>query len=127
MGFETWFKEEEARAFTCCNDCGYRFMNSEVNIKRGWDAGYAEAKRESQWQPIETAPKDGTHIIAECVSKTDWRQPVYYIQAKWEPEDLKFPEGWISMESGDFIEKDLVFTITRWMPLPELKAVGVEG
>jgi hypothetical protein len=67
----------------------------------------------SQWQPIETAPKDGTPILIlykghaiealwECVDSGDWesgQQPVY-----WWSSELNY------LEDGD--------EPTHWMPLP---------
>ena len=50
------------------------------------------------WQPIATAPKDGTDILVLINSATVW---VVHI-ARWEvddpevPEDLRFAEGWWS-------------------------------
>ena len=68
----------------------------------------------SNWQPIETAPKDGTHFLC------------YFTQMK---RGVKHHVGWFgpAMESGkmrfflygvgEFLSADVV--PTHWMPLPE--------
>jgi len=55
------------------------------------------------WQPIETAPKDGTLVLV-CVNSQNFEKPFVYIRG-WYPSF-----GW----DGDGAEK-----VTHWMPLPE--------
>ena len=65
------------------------------------------------WQPIETAPKDGTEILA-------WR--FYPVAIRW-TGDENFP--WEAVQLGSslpfmrngFTENDT--SLTHWMPLPE--------
>lgn len=57
-----------------------------------------------KWQPIETAPKDGTDIIGswQCLNKT------------WDMNKLCFVDGmWLDHYH------DCQFNPTHWMPLPE--------
>jgi len=57
-----------------------------------------------RWQPIETAPKDGTEIIGswQCLNKT------------WDMNKLCFVDGaWLDHY------QDCQFNPTHWMPLPE--------
>ncbi|MGQ4275163.1 DUF551 domain-containing protein [Terrihabitans sp. B22-R8] len=59
-----------------------------------------------EWQPIETAPKDGTHIIAWDVAIQDVTLALY----------MEGPEGW-----GNWVHYgDLLGTaeLSHWMPLP---------
>lgn len=55
----------------------------------------------SDWQPIETAPKDGTEVLAWDGS---YLWIVEYMTGTWlTPRD----EGWMRLH------------VTHWMPLPE--------
>lgn len=58
------------------------------------------------WQPIETAPKDGTNILvcAEDVMST----------VKWDD----FFKEWALVVSGSQSEDDEFYGPTHWMPLP---------
>lgn len=62
-----------------------------------------------EWQPIETAPKDGTRILVVCM-KTDNKRRLGLIQADSYNQDYK---GF-----GKF--NDPYFPATHWMPLPKL-------
>jgi len=73
------------------------------------DAGVAEITRlraaAPAWQPIETAPKDGTHLIVS-------NESVVWCNVKW----VKRPragERWEHFALGA-----LRFNPTHWMPLP---------
>jgi hypothetical protein len=72
----------------------------------------------SQWQPIETAPKDGTRILAYCPNHPDvgsitrvtwWRQ-------------AKDGHGFIGW--GEFNEQ--YWPPTHWMPLPAPPTTGAK-
>ena len=78
---------------------------------------------EPKWQPIETAPKDGTWILGLNIetkksSIVRWSSKEDYIErskkegtANWK---YRANEGWISYE------KDSVYLHpTHWMPLPK--------
>ena len=60
----------------------------------------------SEWQPIETAPKDGTKILL-------WATPHQMLVAKNRPIVGHFDRGWWS----DF--NAVISHATYWMPLPE--------
>jgi len=56
----------------------------------------------NEWQPIDTAPKDGTEILAYCSYDID----SYYILAHFKDE------LWVA-------DNDLSYSPDHWMPLPE--------
>lgn len=63
----------------------------------------------SEWQPIETAPKDGAWVSIWCRA-----QPLSLpagIPAFWEDGF-----GWVSVRDDD---QNLIDDPTHWMPLPE--------
>lgn len=71
----------------------------------------------SEWQPIETAPRDGTRIMLgneHGVWMADWR-PVY--QSGYKPDN-----PWASaMLNHDHIanRRECYSKATHWLPLPE--------
>jgi hypothetical protein len=75
----------------------------------------------SEWQPIETAPKDGTDIIAmyihistQIVHAAFWMSCVEGLD---DPED----EGWWTYDWSEVSRTKMTgwMTPTHWMPLPE--------
>ena len=76
-------------------------MSDDLHI--AYIAGYNAGKlaESNQWQPIETAPKDGTSVLT-------WCDP--YVE-------ICFMHGsvWITGRCDDFGEAE---TPTHWMPLP---------
>lgn len=74
-------------------------------IVGGWDG----LPPVSLWEPIETAPRDGTEILVWATSKntpTDWG----YITAFW------WEDCWAA--SGPFYGVEGGFDMRCWMPLP---------
>lgn len=63
------------------------------------------AAAEQQWQPIETAPKDGTPILA--VSEA-------HIKEGWSPQVIEWSDVWMYSECFD----EFMFEPTHWMPIP---------
>ncbi|QEL18756.1 hypothetical protein PX52LOC_05793 [Limnoglobus roseus] len=63
-------------------------------------------KRESSWQPIETAPKDGTEVL--LLSHPAAMLPPDYAVAYWDEVD----EVWYWNKPKRFL------CPTHWMPLP---------
>jgi len=62
----------------------------------------------SDWQPIETAPKDGTDIL---LYRRNWHQSAPVV-AGW------FEDGWYAYDH-DSEQVPELGGITHWMPLPE--------
>lgn len=68
-----------------------------------------------EWQPIETAPRDGTAILATNANyEYDLQRCVVVF---WDDDELTEQPGWsLPYETPD----DAPFTwLTHWMPLPE--------
>lgn len=72
----------------------------------------------SEWQPIETAPKDGTLIDA-------WAGNKRVVNIRWEPEDYAKGECWAEafpasrgMAGSDCFPAYLRPQPTHWMPTP---------
>lgn len=61
----------------------------------------------SDWQPISTAPKDGT--VIQLWPNMNWRNPAVFV-GRWHSE----LEMW-----EDLSDDNMVCGMTHWMPLPE--------
>lgn len=76
-----------------------------------------EARRKAMtWQPIETAPRDGTEVLVWCSRNNEMYVCVYYKKA----DDDKAPSPWLYAVS-DYYQTDpyhVVSNPTHWMPLP---------
>jgi len=60
----------------------------------------------SEWQPIETAPKDGKRIIC-------WGPKLAVAECEWRKRFRDEPEGWYRSNQPPHVHP------THWMPLPE--------
>ena len=68
----------------------------------------------SEWQPIETAPKDGTSILGYWCYEGGFEhyiQPIRYLHGKW---------------LHDWDHSDELYP-THWMPLPEPPAARLRA
>jgi hypothetical protein len=65
----------------------------------------------SEWQAIETAPKDGTHIIV-CDAE-GWVGEVHW-QERWYTDETN--PGWMIANSDE--EYGYYINATLWQPLP---------
>lgn len=59
------------------------------------------------WQPIETAPKDGTDVLV-------WGPGCKSIVASWNPAETRWSDGFWD----DGLTDDPWIHATHWMPLP---------
>lgn len=82
----------------------------------------------SEWQPIETAPKDGTNFLA-CIGNAhadDWQCSLFIMfwceSGAYGDRDKGFWADWgQGLDSEEFDgheEWSRRFDITHWMPLP---------
>lgn len=83
------------------------------------EAKCAELERDAAWQPIETAPKDGTRVWAwfPFTSKAyaiNWRENVYEQEANWTLDDGE--NATITFDAP-----------THWMPLPNAPIAAQDG
>lgn len=97
------------------------------------EARVKELEALTQWQPIETAPRD-IEVLVCFVSDYGWQEkPSIYgpVTAKfngkewvssWDDERVICSETWAGTEY-----KDVEFEPTHWMPLPEAPAQGGES
>jgi hypothetical protein len=82
-----------------------------------------QAAKESQWQPIETAPKDGDCILLLSAHKGEG---VSYRVAYWDEEGRKYFQWHVDDSADGFNHHDNFFT--HWMPLPQPpKAMSKKG
>ena len=117
FGYDDWdFKSD---------DIGYR----DSHTSTAWYAWQARASqdRSAEWQPIETAPKDGTVIILArgCrVTVGHWEPERWPIGAEYHSSTGEYLgtfetgeciDAWWYSEDGGFDDENLP---THWMPLP---------
>ena len=77
--------------------------------EREGEVEYIRADLVPQWQPIETAPKDGTAILST------WHSLFKY-QDKWFIQPVFFRDGiWLHLWDHD---ETLPLNPTHWQPLP---------
>ena len=111
-----------------CFYCMTQLIDYMTKQERTQAAKIEELEKASQWQPIETAPKDGTTIIVGrpdiptnnlhavhmgCVGTA------YYMDGDWvTPNDRMFVEA-----LGDYVR---YVDITQWKPLPQLPVIKGE-
>lgn len=121
--FEAWHKKKMSNIHGACYSVDElsRYVDSDVQIAwRGYRAGLASQAQQSQWMPIETAPRDGTVIIVwdgytgfgSTVGAAYWSKEVLY------REDLCIldePAGWRWSSDNS---KNGMARATHWMPLP---------
>lgn len=69
----------------------------------------------SEWQPIKTAPKDGSYVVLTS-DHPDWKYPFV---ARWnERLDNNCSAWWEFAEPEMNYLYDVSSKITHWMPLP---------
>lgn len=68
----------------------------------------ADAQAPHPWQPIESAPRDGTHVLG-CRLGGNWRETVYWSDAQ---------QGWY------YTAISWVAHVTHWTPLPPVASAS---
>jgi hypothetical protein len=85
------------------------------------------------WQPIETAPKDGTAILVygadPCVYADDYGCRAPYFVAYWDNSDTDEPIWRYASYDGGYY--GACYKPTHWMPLPDppsavINALGLD-
>lgn len=100
-------------------------------LRFGFDTGHGHANRAPQWQPIETAPKDGTAVL---VMQNNWpgcKNGVAeecnghntYVAAWW-ADERGGAGAWICYMDA-FRDPECPIQPTHWQPMPP--PPGVEG
>jgi hypothetical protein len=108
--FEKWSKQ---MPLPDGNYFGYYQSAWEAWI-HAWNA-CPEREAVTQWQPMDTAPKDGTTILAICEGENG-----PFIIAVWWQANVWYT-GWVSGgHRSDYEDRH----VTQWMPLPEIPRRG---
>lgn len=71
----------------------------------------------TEWQPIETAPKDGTPILASGINLGTPDKGRHYVIARWEICERPDPDDWSGWYEPDGDGGPYPW-LTHWMPLP---------
>ena len=116
------------------NSTGFQVRSLEA-LARAAIAALPPAGRVEQWQPIETAPKDGRRIDlwVEHTSGLGKTTGQRFTNAKWYAERwtdnygnaLEWRVGPVEVEEG--CSPDEGRTVTHWRPLPEPPALSTQG
>ncbi|MDT6962883.1 hypothetical protein QTN24_15390 [Cupriavidus sp. SZY C1] len=97
--------------------------NADISPLAAWQA----SRKQAGWQPIATAPKDGTNIIVtngSSVAQGWWCSEEPYVREQrdltgaWiDQQESDGFEGWLDCDGG--MQPDP----THWMPLPQPPAM----
>lgn len=71
----------------------------------------------ADWQTIDTAPRDGTAILATGLNLGSPGQGRHYALARWERCEHPSPDDWSGWYEPDG-EGGPYYWLTHWMPLP---------
>lgn len=86
-------------------------VNFEL-VNEEWFSKYQELKTASEWQPIESAPKDGTEVLIYHKHTTDSHYSA--VAASW------FEGQFYASSKEDIIDwSDGIKQSTHWQPLPQ--------
>jgi len=95
------------------NDCGYIRDDLYESLKAENERLRTELDKR-KWQPIETAPRDGTRIIVNQ-SNTMFHK---FAEVHW-GQAPNYKIGWVGHDNeGTYLSKNP----THWMPLPDAPA-----
>jgi hypothetical protein len=125
--------QEALRLLDAAHDaaCRLRLIDNDSNAKhmRAYAESYVALRAiltsgEDAWQPIETAPKDGTEVIA-------WREDAGIFMARWtapdyfctereceELGDSSSVEDWFCADFVAGCRLEIAESPTHWQPLP---------
>ena len=117
--------EVDATFHEDCHTCGFYIGDCQPDqgtTKKKKEAleQLEELQKESQWQPIETAPRDGTEII--ITNGCDTCTGKYYpsVVQNYAPFFAQSVDGELRNEGFDYkVEPVYFYEPTHWMPLPQ--------
>ena len=98
---------------------GYEYLNLFMELAQAQDAEIARLQAQLEWQPIETAPKDGT--VIEVVFKR-FKRPILCYWRFWDERQLHWEgkkpwAGWYSFENKCIYSSE---DATHWRSIPPL-------
>lgn len=111
--------------FTHAPDSAARIAEQDARISE-LEQQLEVARKDAEWQPIETAPKDGTHILLSGdgrVTEGKWLNDYYPKEAEFHSTGAYLGQfetgeciegGWMSFDGGFTDEHPA----THWKPLP---------
>jgi hypothetical protein len=74
----------------------------------------------SDWQPIETAPKDGTKILAHCIANgVSYISVIWWRGERYKDSLYKWRNSLNDSAVGGFADRLPNLGATHWMPLPD--------
>lgn len=89
---------------------------------KSWDETIAEAVKAQEWQPIETAPMNGTKILiwdGKQIYAAWWHDQFEGLAWDGESKELPYRGAWTDCAVASFnYEEFMEYTPTHWMPLP---------
>jgi hypothetical protein len=88
-------------------------------IERGHHAAALDTIQQGHWQPIESAPKDGTRIdlwVVRLSSSGKHHDEHRAPEAYWDCERERWRCKWLTANGYPAFDKH--YTTTHWMPLP---------
>lgn len=68
------------------------------------------------WQPIETAPKDGTSILVGC---NYYRYGKSQVTLVWHDRGMWIEGSYWDNEEEEYVAAQCEFKPSHWMPLPD--------
>ena len=113
--------------YATCTKCGcdgpWNDDGNEAEAIAAWNtrAALLAAQAPGKWRPIESAPKDGTILLAWRFFPVaiKWTGDATY---PWEAVHLNDADPALGMIANGFMEGDA--SLTHWMPLPSPPAAG---
>ena len=117
---EDEFNDIEIAAAKAMREWERGYVCQDINVRHnvGWWIAQEAARRESQkdiWEPIQTAPKDGTPILARYEWQGESRLMVIR-RHKEHPWWMADHDSYIKHDDSKDTHRN--FGFTHWMPLP---------